>query len=324
MTLSQNNDAVDDIVLTFSSLLNRLFVEIVCGITIESCFDVNTLQERVFFKSYMRPGSLNPFMSQATNIDGYRGVILMDVKDKYFLLEERRTSKSYKIAGRYRKYYKYATIDQAEYESKMQILFLTNGIKTPHCYGHGFDKEKKAPYIECEYIKLRKIKPNQLLDSFIREKIYAIINKIRLIKSTEYNEIKETSYYNDLRSSFGYIDDDSIIWNDKLTSLQKQKEKYVCHGDFTLENLGFDDEGDIMLFDYQHVAMCNENWDLAFFIASLPYEIGYTVINSIDIKFLDMIRLAAAVRYGRGLRKNYEVDNRMRIYNYWKGYKICD
>ena len=81
----------------------------------------------------------------------------IEKKNNRVLLEERRSSISYKINNRYIKYFKYANVEHAKYEFDMQNLFYRNGINTPRCFGYGFDDELNMSYIECEYYDLQRI-----------------------------------------------------------------------------------------------------------------------------------------------------------------------
>lgn len=236
------------------------------------------------------------------------------------LIEERRASKVYRIGNRCRKYYKYASIEQAKYECDMQNVFYSEGIKTPYCYSYGFDKQENMPFYECDYSSFNKIKVRHLEDSCIRNQIIDLIDKIANIDLQKVTFINERSYYEDLASSFIYIKDD-IDWNKALNVLETETERCVCHGDFSLENLAFDKDGNIILFDYQHVFRGVKGWDLAYLIASLPHNIGEKLADKIDNLLLQKIQLATAVRFGRGVRKNYEVCFRKNNYIYWKEYR---
>lgn len=237
------------------------------------------------------------------------------------LIEERRASRAYKIGDRYRKYYKYASIEQAKYECDMQDIFYSEGIKTPYCYGYGFDQQTNLPFCECAYGRFNKIKVRHLEDSCIRKQIIELINKIADIDLQKAAFIHERSYYEDLANAFIYIQDDTD-WNEALNVLKNETERCICHGDFSLENLALDKNGNVILFDYQHVFRGCRGWDLAYLIASLPHSIGEKLIISLDRLLLQRIQLAAAVRFGRGLRKNYEVCFREDNYTYWKEYRL--
>ena len=237
------------------------------------------------------------------------------------LIEERRASKAYRIGSRYRKYYKYSTIEQAKYECDMQNIFFSEGIKTPYCYGYGFDQQENMPFYECEYSDFKKIEVRHLEDSYIRNQIIELTDKIADIGLQKAEFINERSYYEDIASSFIYIKDDTD-WNEALNDLKNESERCICHGDFSLENLAFDKNGNIILFDYQHVFRGRKGWDLAYLIASLPHDIGEKLVNSIDSVLLQKIQLAAAVKFGRGLIKNYEVCFREENYTYWKEYRL--
>ncbi len=244
-----------------------------------------------------------------------------NINNGYCLIEERRASVAYKVNGQYRKYLKYGTIGQAEFENNMQILFRKYGINTSRCIGFGFDSILGMPYVECEYCRFDYIGIEKLKDSGIREQLINIINRIRNINTTEIDSIREDVYYADLLHSLCYVDND-VKWNERLLSMKTHASKSVCHGDFTLDNLALNGSGEVVLFDFQHVSICDDCWDLAFFIASLPYDIGRLLIHTIDKQLLKLIQLAAAVRYGRGNRKSLEVKFRKANYEYWKEYKV--
>lgn len=237
------------------------------------------------------------------------------------LIEERRASWAYKNGNRYRKYFKYATIEQAEYEYRMQKAFLEVGIKTPECYGFGVDDIFEKPYIECEYKHFKKIQVETVILPSVKSKVLALLDKISSVSAEELKmEIDNEIYYNDLSSALSYIDD-GVDWKKSLIWLRNTKRKVLCHGDFSLDNLALDENGEVFLFDYQHVFLGVKGWDLAYMVASLPWRVGAEFLNGYmyDTALIRKIRLSAAIKYGRGLRKQDDLKQRTENYRYWKG-----
>ena len=70
----------------------------------------------------------------------------------------------------------------------------------------------------------------------------------------------------------------------------------------------------MMIFDFQNSGYGVIGWDKAYFIASLPNQKYYHYLSS---EYTELVKIITALKYGRGLRKNFEIEERKSIYEYW-------
>ena len=79
------------------------------------------------------------------------------------------------------------------------------------------------------------------------------------------------------------------------------------------QNIGRSKEG-VCIYDFQHGSLGPTGWDKAYLASSILYSECKLDLNEAELKMAETI---AAIRYGRALRKCFEINNRKLLFESW-------
>lgn len=236
------------------------------------------------------------------------------------IIFDRRQSLCCKDDDIFRKYFKCTSKQTAEHEGKYSRLYEKIGISTPHFIGTGFSKKAGIFFNDYRYKNITAIKETDL-NEVLLQRILGILNRVAEFKILPADGIKfwNQNYKEDMTHALNILEKSVAI--DKNILLQKvysQKISVVMHGDFSISNMGLAD-GELCLFDFESSGCASAWWDLGHFIANLSPDNGkiFYEMSPKNEDLLACIRLAAAVRFGRALKKQTEIENRKAIFDYW-------
>lgn len=229
------------------------------------------------------------------------------------LICERRCSISYRDNNVFRKYYKFASetdvIDEVFYATEVK----KGGIHCPKVINWGYNAERKMYYSEFEYIEMERIDRHAAKESDIKLALQLIDNMPHCLKNVKDNKEK---FRRELTSVISYLPEKKRQEYGKMVqSLLKRPSEVLIHGDYSFENIAWDLQNKKMIvFDFHNSGFGVNGWDKAYFIASLPIQ---DYFNSLFGEYNELIKIAAALKYGRGIRKKIEIEERKSIYEYW-------
>lgn len=218
----------------------------------------------------------------------------------------------------FRKYFKYADKQAVEHEGKFSRLYENLGITTPHFIRTGFSTTRNLFFNEYRYMDMRSLDETNFEERLFAE-VLAILNRVFAARvlpegSASQNHRYKTDliYALDILRNHVNVDIASL-----LKRVLAQETSVIMHGDFSLSNMALYGK-DICLYDFASAGRAPQWWDLGYFIASLSPSLGKNLYEPFRCEDLsDCIKLAAAVRFGRALRKNEEVPKQQCIFKYW-------
>ena len=218
----------------------------------------------------------------------------------------------------FRKYFKYADKQSVEHEGEYSRLYESFGITTPHFIRTGFSTEQNLFFNEYRYMEMRSFDETNF-DESLFPNVLAMLNRVLAARVLpDGSEFRNRRYKTDLVYALDVLKNRGNV--DASLMLEKfleQEISVVMHGDFSLSNMALVGD-DICLYDFASAGCAPQWWDLGYFIASLSPNLGRKLYEPLRSENLsDCIRLAAAVRFGRALRKNEDVPKRQCIFEYW-------
>lgn len=226
---------------------------------------------------------------------------------------ERRSTISYRDGNIFRKYYKYSGESEVIAEQRFSSEALHSGINCPKFLSWGYCDEKNMFYSEFEFIEI---------DSINRKTVDASILKIALEQlekmpfCASLNNCSNEHLKRDLFSIIPFLplekQNEYILLIEEL--LSRNSEVYI-HGDYSFENIGWDvKKNTVIIFDFQNSGYGVKDWDKSYLLSSIP---NVKLVSSISDISINLMKIITALKYGRGVRKNYEVEERKKIYEYW-------
>ena len=227
---------------------------------------------------------------------------------------ERGKSICYRIGFLFRKYYKYSDKKVVISESQIASEILKNKINTPKPIGFGYSEERQMFYNDFKFHKIIKINTSKLNDNILKNSIGLLKQFPTSIDCCESWKVKYLpELYQQIKSlHIEQTDEAKVI----LDNLKNYPNCIFIHGDYSFENIGIDeDNNQLIIFDFFDACIGIEDWDLAYLLSSIPFEkVSMKKINS---HILKMIKLIVTLKLIRGLRKNLEISERRRNYEYW-------
>lgn len=227
---------------------------------------------------------------------------------------ERGKSICYRIGSIFRKYYKYSDKKIVTSESQIASEILKNNINTPKPIGFGYSETRQMFYNDFKFHQIRKINTSELNDNILKNTIGLLNQFPTKIDCCDSWNIKY------LPELYQQIDSTNLEQKKEakiiLNYLNNYPVRYFIHGDYSFENIGIDENNNqIIIFDFFDSCIGIEGWDLAYLFGSIPYK--KVLIGEINDHILKMIKLIVTLKYIRGLRKNLEVLERKKNYEYW-------
>lgn len=236
------------------------------------------------------------------------------------IIFDRRQSLCCKYDDIFRKYFKCAGKQTSEHEGTYSRLYEKIGISTPHFIRTGFSKNAGAFFNDYRYKNMTVINETDL-DEVLLQRILSILNRVAEFKIIPADGINfwNQNYREDITYALNILEKFvAINKNILLQKVYSQKVSVVMHGDFSISNMGLAD-GELWLFDFESSGCAPACWDLGHFIANLSPDNGkkFYEMSPQNEGLLACIRLAAAVRFGRALKKQTEIEKRKAIFDYW-------
>ena len=227
---------------------------------------------------------------------------------------ERGKSVCYKDGNIFRKYHKYSNESTVIKEGLISLNMSKLGIPTPRYKGYDYSQEKQMFYSEYQYHEIIKIEKVSITVNLLN-KCISIINNIQLENDKTYKW--EDDYLPNICRIIQYMPKEAQNESKKILRELKgsTKRKYI-HGDYSFENIGVDKKNNqLIVFDFHDSCLGIQNWDLAYLLSSIPYYISREFCK--DKQTFKLLKLITAVKYARGLRKNFEIKERKSNYDYW-------
>ena len=236
-----------------------------------------------------------------------------------YVIFDRRQSVCCREGEIFRKYFKYADKYIAEHEGKYSRLYENLGINTPHFMRTSFSAERGLFFNEYCYVDIQPLNETNF-DELLFQKILDVLNRIYDSKLLCDDGVKfwnqhykaDLIYALNILKNYVEVDIDSL-----LQKVLEQEISVVMHGDFSLSNMAVLDKN-LYLYDFASAGCAPKWWDLGYLIASLSTDLGKKLYKPLCNKnLLDCIKLVAAVRFGRALRKQEDIKKRQNIFKYW-------
>lgn len=226
---------------------------------------------------------------------------------------ERRSTISFKDGEVFRKYYKYVGEPEVILEQRFSNEALYSGINCPKFLSWEYCDEKKMFYSEFEFKEIEPIN-KYMVDKSILKIVLEQLNKMPIcnLRSDYRNEYLKKDLYSiieflpmDLQSEYIRL----------IKELLSRNNEVLIHGDYSFENVGWDvKKNTLIVFDFQNSGYGVRDWDKSYLLSSIPDIRLVTTMPDINI---DLMKIITALKYGRGVRKKFEVEERKKIYEYW-------
>ena len=246
--------------------------------------------------------------------------LLKDSDRKEEFLCERGGSVCFRLGDVFRKYYKHGSGQDAKREGEYSRAFEAFGLNTPRYFGSGFSAEKKMYYSDFQYREFQKLSPEMLKKKSVTGQIKDVLEVMRSQPACSEDGVQywKKFYLKDLRQGLSYLDQERHL-EALLGQLERATEFTYMHGDFSLENIGVErSTGKIIVYDFQMSGAGVRDWDEAYFLSSIPCEYAPFFDNGAG-RNVELVRLITAVKLGRGIRKQFQVEERKKNFAYWRG-----
>lgn len=239
--------------------------------------------------------------------------LLLGSDDMEEFLCERRSTISYKDGRIFRKYYKYAEESDVIAEQRFSREAWYSGINCPRFLSWGYCEKKKMFYSEFEFVDMYSIDKNTVDTEILK------IALEQLEKMPSCNRLSADSserLRGNLLSIVSFLPLE--IQNEYIRLIEKlffRHNEVFIHGDYSFENISWDiKKKTVIIFDFQNAGYGVKDWDKSYLLSSIP---NVKLVSSIPNININLMKLITALKYGRGIRKNFEVKERKKIYEYW-------
>ena len=226
---------------------------------------------------------------------------------------ERRSTISYRDGKIFRKYYKYSREDEVIAEQRFSSKALHSGINCPKFLTWGYCDEKQMFYSEFEFMEIDSINRNTVDASILK---IALEQLKKMPLCDRLNNCSNEHLKRDLFSIVLFLPPEEQDEYIRLTEeLFSKNSEVLIHGDYSFENIGWDaKKNTVIIFDFQNSGYGVKDWDKSYLLSSIP---NVKLVSSISDINIDLMKIITALKYGRGVRKNFEVEERKKIYEYW-------
>ena len=226
---------------------------------------------------------------------------------------ERRSTISFKDGDVFRKYYKYAREKEVISEQIFSNQATYNGVNCPKFLSWGYCDKKKMFYSEFEFKKIQPINKYKV-DKLILEK--TIEQLYKMPKGNKKSNSRNNFFRNELCAVSKFLPMDiECEYIRLIKKLFKRKNEIFIHGDYSFENIGWDvNANTIIVFDFQNSGYGVMDWDKSYLLSTIP---DFNLVATIPDINIDLMKIITALKYGRGIRKNFEIEERTKIYEYW-------
>lgn len=226
---------------------------------------------------------------------------------------ERRSTISFRDGEIFRKYYKHARKNEVVLEQRFSDEALYSGINCPQFLSWGYCDKKKMFYSEFEFKEIKPINKYKV-DKLILAKTIEQLDKMP--KCNQRSDCQNEFLKKELCAIKEFLPMD--VQSEYIRLIEKllsQKNEILIHGDYSFENVGWDvKKNTVIVFDFQNSEYGVRDWDKSYLLSTIP---DINLVSTIPDINIDLMKIITALKYGRGIRKNFEVEERARIYEYW-------
>ena len=236
-----------------------------------------------------------------------------------------RWSIAYRMGAICRKYYLHGNEMDAKKEGTYSHLFEKSGITVPHYWGSGFSEDRKMFYSDFDYVVLEKITTEELFADDIYGQIAKILHLLRSNESAA--RVTEDGFWHvvmlpSIKAALDVVQKHREIAIDNIyDEFTRMEPDTLIHGDFSLVNI-FQTKGTVVLVDFQYSCVGIAHWDKCYLLSSVDgTDIPVAVLETLSAGECRLIEMISLVRLGRGIRKNYEISERMQRYRFWNDFR---
>lgn len=226
----------------------------------------------------------------------------------------------------FRKYFRYGTKEDALVEGAYSTRFTKLGIFTPCYISTNFSSDYNAYFNDFEFVQMRTLTPQLLFDEMHWPQIEQMLACLGNVQVTSDDRRWEEKMLPSILSALKNVEKEMNIRIDEVyEAFCRMPKTTLVHGDFSLVNLFETIEGNMIVVDFQYACVGVSKWDKCYLLASMDIEqIPITILQAMTAEERKLTAMIALVRLGRGLRKQFEVRERLMRYQYWQQRSLAD
>ena len=221
-----------------------------------------------------------------------------------------RWSCAYRKGANMIKRYNYYLPEAAKRESLASQAAFSAGINTPKFIQTIDDGASIANVFE--YMDLTAINTSWFdFDEKLFSGINNILNFLPNVHWREDDNYWKESLLIEFKDALRYLKIDINKYTFLLDGLIPE---VFIHGDFTCDNLGLSSTKGLVVFDFQHGCLGPKGWDKAYIASTMHYNKCIFELNEQEKQIAETI---SAIRYGRAIRKNDDIQRRKALFVSW-------
>jgi len=238
------------------------------------------------------------------------------------LLCETRYSVSYRDGEIFRKYFIRPNESLISREIQYSRIAYSNGVPTPKYISKGYSYQHKKPYIELEYIDLETFLSRADYSVKTITNIFSVVTMLNKIPPVQ----NDTYWFDDRLPEFRIkLETANNVFRcsteDDIKKIMELIPDSTIHGDLTGTNVCFNNS-EIYIVDFEAACRGPKMWDKCYFLASVfTKNIPEYVKDIITEDELAIVQIIAKIRFGRALRKNLRVEERLNCCKIWGNFK---
>lgn len=224
------------------------------------------------------------------------------------LIRDGRWSTTFKQGTKFIKRYKYFDNDAAKREAYASNAARLSGILTPK---HLATKIENGRLINIyEYIEMQPIDYISIYNNTaIWDKIKSLISDLSLVKWTINDNYWISNLIPEFKDALSYLS----INTKYLDFLESLEPKIFIHGDLTFDNIALIN-GKVIIYDFQHGCLGPIGWDKSYLASTMLYSKCNLDLSRDELFMAETI---SAIRYGRAIRKNIDINSRKELFESW-------
>lgn len=214
-----------------------------------------------------------------------------------------------------RKYLRYKEAkNKAIDELKAARLAFEHGLNTPEPNFVGYDcKEDKyfIDYNDCPCTMSKTFSINEL------SQLESILSEMRHLPVLKDNWATFELELIELLRIYESIFDETSF--EEINTLRQTDATCFIHGDFWHQNIGVDNQGKIVFFDFQNSGSGPANWDRCYLYANIPFSsIPIDKVKSFTKPDVDIIKVILKIRITRLYKKHMDYSHLQTNLDNWK------
>ena len=227
---------------------------------------------------------------------------------KEMLIRDGRWSATFKRGSILIKRYKYFVKDAAEREAHASDAARLNGILTPKHLTTIVDNCQVTNTYE--YLNMQPIDNASIQNNTtIWDQIKCLITDLSQVKWMDDDKYWMSNLIPEFKDALSYLN----INTKYIDFLESLEPKVFIHGDFTFDNIALINDN-VIIYDFQHGCLGPIGWDKSYLASTMLYS---KCKLELSIEELYMAETIAAIRYGRAIRNNCEINSRKELFESW-------